>query len=89
MPRLEFWYRVHKRNGTMPPGLESLDMLQVADKLGAGRCSVVADFTEYETEEKSTPPLGSIRTARGAPSVLRLTGVPHYCGTTALRRALP
>src|ERR1019366_7121771 len=50
-PRLEFWYRVHKRNGTLPPGFESLDVFQIADKLGALRYGIVPDYTEYETEE--------------------------------------
>lgn len=51
VPRLEFWYRARKRAGTLPAGLESLDVLEVADKLGAGRYSVIPDFTAYETEE--------------------------------------
>jgi hypothetical protein len=50
-PRLEFWYRVNKRNGTLPPGFESLDIFQVADKLGACRYGIVPDYAEYETEE--------------------------------------
>jgi hypothetical protein len=53
VPRLEFWHRVHRGNGTMPPGLESLDMLEVADKLGAGRYSVVPDYTTWETDADS------------------------------------
>lgn len=45
VPRLEFWYRARRRNGTLPPQLRGLDLGEIIDRLGVGHYAVVPDFT--------------------------------------------
>jgi uroporphyrinogen-III decarboxylase len=51
IPRLEFWHRARLRNGTLPPELRGLSLMEIADHLGVGFYSVVPDFTERSSEE--------------------------------------
>ena len=46
VPRLEFWHRVHLRDGTLPSELRSLTLTEIADRLGMGCYSSVPDFTD-------------------------------------------
>jgi len=48
VPRLEFWHRARLRQGTLPQELRSLDLVEIADKLGVGCYSVVPDFTDCD-----------------------------------------
>ncbi len=50
VPRLEFWHRAHRRNGTLPAGLEELNLREIADHLGAGYYQVIPDLTRSESE---------------------------------------
>ncbi len=50
VPRLEFWYRVRLRNGTMPAELRGLSLSEVAARLGVGYYASVPDFTQCEEE---------------------------------------
>ena len=55
VPRLEFWYRGRKRAGTLPHELESLSLMEIADKLGVGYYATAPDFTEGDVLDR---PLG-------------------------------
>ncbi|MCC6589237.1 MAG: hypothetical protein IT168_21245 [Bryobacterales bacterium] len=44
-PRLDFWWRAHLHNGTLPSEMRSLDLVQLADYLGVAAYSVIPDFT--------------------------------------------
>lgn len=46
VPRLDFWHRAKKRDGTLPPELESLNLIEIADRLGVGCYWVIPDYTE-------------------------------------------
>jgi hypothetical protein len=59
VPRLEFWYRGRKRAGTLPRELESLSLMEIADKLGVGYYATAPDFTEGDVLDR---PLGIDRT---------------------------
>lgn len=50
VPRLEFWYRARKRNGTLPPELQSLSLMEIADRIGVGYYAVIPDLTERASE---------------------------------------
>ncbi len=50
LPRLEFWRRAKLRDGTLPAKLRSLDLVELAKKLGVGCYQVVPDFTDWESE---------------------------------------
>lgn len=50
VPRLEFWRRAAKRRGTLPPELDSLDLVEIARRLGVGCYAIVPDFTERADE---------------------------------------
>lgn len=50
LPRLEFWRRAKLRDGTLPAKLRSLDLVELAEKLGVGCYQVVPDFTDWERE---------------------------------------
>ncbi len=59
VPRLEFWYRAKSRNGTLPPGLRDLSLVELARKLGVGCYGVVPDFTELAGDDDMVDyPLG-------------------------------
>jgi len=45
VPRLEFWHRARLRAGTLPPEFRSLNLIELADRLGVGSYAVVPDFT--------------------------------------------
>jgi uroporphyrinogen-III decarboxylase len=46
VPRLEFWHRARLRQGTLPPGLHSLTLTEIADRLGVGCYASIPDFTD-------------------------------------------
>jgi uroporphyrinogen-III decarboxylase len=46
VPRLEFWHRARLRQGTLPPGLRSLTLTEIADRLGVGCYASIPDFTD-------------------------------------------
>jgi uroporphyrinogen-III decarboxylase len=50
VPRLEFWFRVRMRQGTLPPGLQSLTLTEIADRLGVGCYASIPDFTDAAVE---------------------------------------
>jgi uroporphyrinogen-III decarboxylase len=50
VPRLEFWHRVRLRQGTLPAGLQSLTLTELAERLGVGCYSSVPDFTDVADE---------------------------------------
>jgi hypothetical protein len=50
VPRLEFWYRARQRAGTLPSELRSLNLIELADRLGVGAYAVVPDFTDCPRE---------------------------------------
>jgi len=58
LPRLEFWYRGSQHNGTLPRELQSLSLIEIADKLGVGYYAVIPDFTEATEEDGADRPLG-------------------------------
>jgi len=58
LPRLEFWYRGSQHNGTLPRELQSLSLMEIADKLGVGYYAVIPDFTEATEEDGADRPLG-------------------------------
>jgi uroporphyrinogen-III decarboxylase len=45
-PRLEFWHRARRRRGTLPADLRSLNLMEIADRLGVAYYQVIPDFTE-------------------------------------------
>ena len=50
VPRLEFWYRARLRQGTLPPGLKSLTLTEIAERLGVGCYASIPDFTDAADE---------------------------------------
>ncbi len=74
VPRLEFWYRGSKRNGTLPRELHSLSLMEIADKLGVGYYAVAPDFTEATEADALDRPLGIDRLPV-LPYKVRLEGV--------------
>jgi Uroporphyrinogen decarboxylase (URO-D) len=46
VPRLEFWYRAHCRQGSLPAELRSLSLAEIADRLGVGYYASIPDFTD-------------------------------------------
>jgi uncharacterized coiled-coil protein SlyX len=50
VPRLEFWYRARKRSGTLPPELEGLSLVEIADYLGVGYHAVTPNLAERSDE---------------------------------------
>ena len=46
VPRLEFWHRARRRQGTLPPALHSLTLTQIAEHLGVGCYASIPDFTD-------------------------------------------
>jgi hypothetical protein len=50
LPRLDFWHRAKLRDGSLPPQLRGLSLLEIADKLGVGAYHVIPDFTETAHE---------------------------------------
>jgi hypothetical protein len=46
VPRLEFWHRARLRQGTLPPGLRSLSLTEITERLGVGCYASVPDYTE-------------------------------------------
>ncbi|MCW5983415.1 MAG: hypothetical protein KIT09_35310 [Bryobacteraceae bacterium] len=46
VPRLDFWHRAKKRDGTLPQGLEGLNLVEIADRLGVGCYWVIPDYTD-------------------------------------------
>ncbi len=58
LPRLEFWHRSHQRDGTLPPELRSLNLVEIADRLGVGTYSIVPDFSEHSGDGMADLGLG-------------------------------
>lgn len=50
VPRMEFWYRARRRNGTLPAGLRSLGLSEIIDRLGIGYYAVIPDYTGIRDE---------------------------------------
>ncbi|MGA2078428.1 MAG: uroporphyrinogen decarboxylase family protein [Terriglobia bacterium] len=50
VPRLEFWHRARLRQGTVPPGLRSLTLTEITERLGVGCYASVPDFTDVSDE---------------------------------------
>jgi uroporphyrinogen-III decarboxylase len=50
VPRLEFWYRAHRRRGDLPTDLQNLSLTQITERLGIGDYAVVPDFTDCAAE---------------------------------------
>ena len=50
VPRLEFWYRARKRNGSLPSELSGLALPEIVERLGIGHYAVVPDFTDLRDE---------------------------------------
>jgi uroporphyrinogen-III decarboxylase len=49
VPRLDFWFRAHTYQGTMPPHLRGLSILELADRLGVAAYAIIPDFTDCPT----------------------------------------
>jgi hypothetical protein len=62
-PRLEHWYNVNKRQGTLPPRYRDMSLLQVYDDLGCSvraygyfnRCLRATDDPRVKSERRETP----------------------------------
>jgi len=50
IPRLEFWHRARRRQGTLPPDLRSLTLTEITERLGVGCYASIPDFTEVADE---------------------------------------
>ena len=50
VPRLEFWYRARSRNGTLPPELRGLSLIEIVNRLGCGYYSIIPDYTACADE---------------------------------------
>ena len=61
VPRLEFWYRARRRNGTLPPELRDLSLVEIASHLGVGYYSNIPDFTDSQGDDMLDQALGIIR----------------------------
>jgi len=44
-PRLDFWHRARLRDGTLPSELRGLDLVQIANHIGAAAYATIPDFT--------------------------------------------
>ena len=49
VPRLDFWYRAHQYQHSMPADFKDFSLLELADRLGVGTYAVVPDFTDCPT----------------------------------------
>ncbi|MGA2983871.1 MAG: uroporphyrinogen decarboxylase family protein [Terriglobia bacterium] len=50
VPRLEFWHRARLRQGTLPPGLRSLTLTEITERLDVGCYASIPDFTDVAEE---------------------------------------
>ena len=50
IPRLDFWHRARRRQGTLPAELRGLTLPEITDRLGVGCYSVIPDFTDCPDE---------------------------------------
>jgi len=46
VPRMEFWYRARRRQGSLPAELRSLSLLEITERMGIGHYAVIPDFTD-------------------------------------------
>jgi len=60
VPRLEFWYRAHRYARSMPPGLESVSLMEITDRLGVGYYAFVPDFADCTADEMVDRVLGIV-----------------------------
>ncbi len=60
VPRLEFWYRARRLNHSLPSDLESLTLMEIADRLGVSYYAVVPDFTDCTDDEAADRALGIV-----------------------------
>ena len=66
VPRLEFWYRARRLNHSLPSDLESLTLMEIADRLGVSYYAVVPDFTDCTDDEAVGPGTGHRSSIRPA-----------------------
>jgi len=51
VPRLDLWYRAHRRAGTLPEAYAHSSLMEMTDDLGFGYHAVVPDFKDLRTPE--------------------------------------
>ena len=51
VPRLDLWYRAHRRAGTLPPHYADATLMEMVDDLGFGYHAVIPDFKALRTPD--------------------------------------
>lgn len=83
VPRLEFWYRARRRNGTLPAEVASLTLPEIIARLGVGYYANVPDFTCCPTEVPNPDRTIGIFNAASIPYEIELDSVDRRITSNA------